>query len=91
VPPTPIQELRDLTRIPKQLAREVAQHTPRIQKTLEDANIKITGVMTDLLGVSFLLQGVRALVGQTIVAVAASAGTGERSYGIIWRGREVFA
>jgi len=52
VPPTPIQELRDLTRTRKQLAREVAQHTLRIQKTLEDANIKITGVVTDLLGVS---------------------------------------
>lgn len=52
VPPTPIQELRDLTRTRKQLTREVAQHTLRIQKTLEDANIKITGVVTDLLGVS---------------------------------------
>jgi transposase len=52
VPPTAIQELRDLTRTRKQLAREVAQHTLRIQKALEDANIKITGVVTDLLGVS---------------------------------------
>jgi transposase len=52
VPPTPIQELRDLTRTRKQLVREVAQHTLRIQKTLEDANVKITGVITDVLGVS---------------------------------------
>jgi len=52
VPLTPIQELRDLTRTRKQLAREVAQHTHRIQKTLEDANIKITGIVTDLLGAS---------------------------------------
>ena len=52
VPPTAIQELRDLTRTRKQLVRAVAQHTLRIQKTLEDANIKITGVVTDLLGVS---------------------------------------
>lgn len=52
VPPTAIQDLRDLTRTRKQLVREVAQHTLRIQKTLEDANIKITGVVTDLLGVS---------------------------------------
>jgi len=52
VPPTAIQELRDLTRTRTQLVREVAQHTLRIQKTLEDANIKITGVVTDLLGVS---------------------------------------
>jgi hypothetical protein len=41
VPPTSIQELRDLTRTRKQLVREVARHTQRIQKTLEDANIKI--------------------------------------------------
>ena len=37
VPPGPIQELRDLTRTRKQLAREVVQHKQRIQKVLEDA------------------------------------------------------
>jgi transposase len=52
VPPEPIQQLRDLTRTRKQLVREIARHTQRIQKTLEDANVKITGVITDLLGVS---------------------------------------
>lgn len=52
VPPRPIQELRDLTRTRKQLVRQVAQATLRIQKTLEDANIKITGMISDLLGVS---------------------------------------
>ena len=34
VPPARIQELRDLTRTRKQLVREIAQHTLRIQKTL---------------------------------------------------------
>lgn len=52
VPPTPVQELRDLTRTRKQLIREIAQHTQRLQKTLEDANLKITGVISDLLGQS---------------------------------------
>jgi transposase len=52
VPPTPVQELRDLTRTRKQLVREIAQHTQRLQKTLEDANIKITGVISDILGQS---------------------------------------
>jgi transposase len=52
VPPAPIQALRDLTRTRKQLVRHVAQHTLRIQKTLEDANLKITGIVTDLLGPS---------------------------------------
>ena len=52
VPPRPIQELRDLTRTRKQLSRQVAQGTQRIQKVLEDANLKITGIITHLLGVS---------------------------------------
>jgi transposase len=52
VPPTPVQELRDLTRTRKQLVREIAQHTQRLQKTLEDANIKITSVISDILGQS---------------------------------------
>lgn len=52
VPPTNVQELRDLTRTRKQLVREVARHTQRLQKTLEDANIKIVGVISDILGKS---------------------------------------
>ena len=52
VPPQPIQELRDLTRTRAQLAREAAQHVQRIQKTLEGANIKLTNVISDILGMS---------------------------------------
>jgi len=52
VPPAPIQELRDLTRTRKQLVGEIARHTLRIQKTLEDANVKLTQVMSDILGTS---------------------------------------
>lgn len=52
VPPAPIQELRDLTRTRKQLVRQIARHTLRIQKTLEDANLKLTGVISSLLGTS---------------------------------------
>jgi transposase len=52
VPPAPIQELRDLTRTRKQLVREISQHTLRIQKVLEDANIKVASVLTDVLGLS---------------------------------------
>lgn len=50
VPPPAIQELRDLTRTRKQLIREIARHTLRLQKTLEDANLKLTSVVSDLLG-----------------------------------------
>ena len=52
VPPTVIQELRDLTRSRKQLVREIAQHTQRLQKVLEDANVKLTEVLSDVLGKS---------------------------------------
>ncbi len=52
VPPAGIQELRDLTRTRKQLVREVAQHNSRIQKTLEDANLKLGSVLSDVLGKS---------------------------------------
>lgn len=52
VPPAPIQELRDLTRTRKQLVREVSQHSLRIQKTLEDANLKLGSVLSDVLGKS---------------------------------------
>ena len=52
VPPAPIQELRDLTRTRKQLIREIGRHTQRLQKTLEDANVKLTRVVSDILGAS---------------------------------------
>jgi transposase len=52
VPPQPIQELRDLTRTRKQLGREIVQHTQRIQAVLEEANIKLSSVITDILGPS---------------------------------------
>ena len=52
VPPTQIQEVRDLTRTRTQLGREVARHVQRIQKTLEDANIKLTSVISDIMGLS---------------------------------------
>jgi len=52
VPPAPIQALRDLTRTRKQVVRETTRHTQRIQKTLEDANVKLTEVISDILGMS---------------------------------------
>ena len=52
IPPAPIQALRDLTRTRRQLGREVARHIQRVQKTLEDTNIKLTRVLTDIMGMS---------------------------------------
>ncbi len=52
VPPPPIHELRDLTRTRKQLVRKITRHTQRLQKTLEDANVKLSEVISDILGTS---------------------------------------
>ncbi|HJW86106.1 MAG TPA: IS110 family transposase [Candidatus Brocadiaceae bacterium] len=52
VPPTPIRELRDLTRHRAKVIGEQATVANRIQKTLEDANIKLASVATDVMGVS---------------------------------------
>lgn len=52
VPPERVQELRDLTRTRKQLVREMTRHTQRIQKTLEDANVKLTQVVSSVVGKS---------------------------------------
>jgi len=52
VPPAHVQELRDLTRTRKQLVREMSQHTLRIQKVLEDANIKVASVLSSVVGKS---------------------------------------
>jgi transposase len=52
VPDTQTQELRTLLRTRKQLVREKASHILRVQKTLEDANIKLDSVITDVMGMS---------------------------------------
>ena len=52
VPDSPTQELRSLLRTRKQLVRERSSHTLRLQKTLEDANIKLDSVISDVVGVS---------------------------------------
>jgi transposase len=52
VPPRPIRELRDLTRQRAQLLGEKAQVVNRIHKVLEDANVKLASVASDIMGVS---------------------------------------
>jgi transposase len=52
VPPEDLQELRSLLRTRKQLVREQTSHVQRIQKTLEEANIKLDAVLSDILGAS---------------------------------------
>jgi len=50
VPDGATQELRGLLRTRKQLVQERTRHIQRLQKTLEDANIKLDSTISDLLG-----------------------------------------
>jgi transposase len=52
VPEERFQELRSLMRTRKQLSREQTRHVQRIQKTLEEANIKLSSVICEVMGVS---------------------------------------
>jgi len=52
VPPRPIQELRDLTRYRVKLKGEYNRVHNRVAKVLEDANIKLGSVASDILGLS---------------------------------------
>jgi transposase len=52
VPPQPIRELRDLVRHRATLVQQKGSVGNRIQKVLEDANIKLASVASDVLGVS---------------------------------------
>jgi transposase len=52
VPPRPIQQLRDLTRSRTVLRQEQVRIANRIMKVLEDANLKLSSVMSAVMGVS---------------------------------------
>jgi len=64
VPPAPLRELRDLTRYRTSLIRDRARTVNRLQKVLEDANIKLASVVTDIQGASAWAM-LRALVAGT--------------------------
>jgi len=52
IPPRDIRELRDLTRTRRKLVEEMASEKNRVQKVLEDANIKLSSVVSKVFGVS---------------------------------------
>jgi transposase len=52
IPPVEIRDLRDLTRYRRQLVNTHSAEVNRLQKILEDANIKLASVATDVMGVS---------------------------------------
>jgi transposase len=65
VPDTQTQEMRGLLRTRKQIVRERASHIQRLQKTLEDANIKLDSAISDIVGVSGRAMIEALIAGQT--------------------------
>jgi len=65
VPPRPIRDLRDLTRQRAQLIHERVAVANRIQKVLEDANVKLASVATDVLGASGRAMLLAMIAGET--------------------------
>jgi transposase len=72
VPDEPTQQMRDLLRTRKQMVRERSSHVQRFQKTLEDANIKLDSVVTDILGLSGRRILEALIAGQTMPQALAS-------------------
>ena len=52
IPPRDIRELRDLTRRRRTLLQNGTQERNRVHKVLEDANVKIGNVLSDIFGMS---------------------------------------
>jgi len=80
VPPAPIQALRNLTRTRKQLSQGIARHTLRLQKTLEDANLKLTGLIADVIGTSGRAVLAGLIAGETDPNRVAARTTGRQGH-----------
>jgi transposase len=76
VPPADVRELRDLTRYRTSLVRDRARTLNRLQKVLEDGNIKLANVVTDIDGVSARLMLKALLAGEKDTAQLASLAKG---------------
>jgi transposase len=75
--PTPdIRELRELVRTRTTLTRDRARHVNRIAKVLEDANLKLGSVASDILGVSGRAMLDAIVAGQTDAAELAALAVG---------------
>lgn len=77
IPPRPQRELRELTRGRKQLTEERARVVNRLQKVLEDTNIKLASVVSDITGQSALQMLDALLQGQKTVQQIAQMAKGK--------------
>ncbi len=80
VHPKPIRELRDLTRYRRALVREQTREKQRLEKTLEDAQIKLDSVIASVHGVSGRQMLEAMIAGQRDPAVLA-----EMAHGVMRR------
>jgi len=76
VPPVEVRELRDLCRMRTTLVRECVQVGNRLRKVLEDANVKLDSVASDVLGVSGRLMIQALITGEDDPAVLAQLARG---------------
>jgi transposase len=83
VPNAQTQEMRNLLRTRKQLVREQASHVQRVQKTLEDANIKLDSMLADVMGKSGRAMIEALIAGETNSAKLASLGPHISSPGLV--------
>lgn len=77
VPPPAQRDLRDLTRTRAALVRDRTRVVNRVQKVLEDANIKLAAVVSDIQGVSARAMLAAMLEGQEDAAALAALARGQ--------------
>ena len=76
IPPKPQRALREMTRYRTTLVQERTRLVNRVQKLLEGANIKLSSVVTDVMGVSARAMLAEIVAGQTDVALMADLARG---------------
>jgi transposase len=76
IPPRAVRELRDLTRRRKRVLGAGTSERNRVQKVLEDANVKLGSVLTDVFGASGQLMLEALLQGQASAADMAELARG---------------
>lgn len=76
IPEAVIRDLRDLTRYRRKLVQQRTDEVNRLQKVLETANIKLSSVATDILGVSGRAMLAALIDGQTTPAQMAELAKG---------------
>src|SRR5262249_6289448 len=77
IPPRPQRELRDLTRRRKKIIQAATGEKNRVDKILQDANVKLSDALSDIFGVSGQLMLESLLEGNTDSAAIAAVAKGK--------------